>query len=239
MMNGVLYGIALQWKLDIRNKGVLITYYGVPLIFFAFMSGIFSTINPEAKDTLIQSMTVFGVTMAAFLGAPAPLSELLGSDIKKAYNVGGIPMWTALINNFAAAFAHIFAMSLVIFFAAPAAFEAKSPANIAVYFISLAFFITVSLLVGMILGLYVKSSSKLTIMSQFLFLPSVMLSGIMFPTSMLPKVMGYAGMVLPASWGFRLLTSEVFDIKLLIPLIIISIVSVFLIAYRLKKIRTE
>ncbi|NLK88311.1 MAG: ABC transporter permease [Clostridiaceae bacterium] len=238
-MSALLYGIALQWKLDIRNKGVLLTYYGVPLMFFAFMGGIFSSINPEARDTLIQTMTVFGVTMAAFLGAPAPLVELLGSDIKKAYRVGGIPLWAALINNFSAAFIHIFMMSLVIFFVSPAAFDAKSPANPAVNFISLAIFIIVSLMVGTIFGLYVKSSSKLTIMSQLLFLPSIMLSGIMFPVSMLPSMLEYAGMILPATWGFKLMSGEVFDIKLLIPLIVILLVSIFLNVYKLLRIRLE
>lgn len=238
-MSALLYGIALQWKLDIRNKGVLLTYYGVPLMFFAFMGGIFSSINPEARDTLIQTMTVFGVTMAAFLGEPAPLVELLGSDIKKAYRVGGIPLWAALINNFSAAFIHIFMMSLVIFFVSPAAFDAKSPANPAVYFISLAIFIIVSLMVGTIFGLYVKSSSKLTIMSQLLFLPSIMLSGIMFPVSMLPSMLEYAGMILPATWGFKLMSGEVFDIKLLIPLIVILLVSIFLNVYKLLRIRLE
>ena len=32
-MNGFLYGVALQWKLDIRSKSLLVTCYIVPLIF--------------------------------------------------------------------------------------------------------------------------------------------------------------------------------------------------------------
>ena len=82
-MNTFAYGIFLQWKLDIRNKGMILTYYLVPLVFFGFMGGIFASINPLAKDTLIQTMTVFAVSMGAFLGAPIPLVELLRSDIKK------------------------------------------------------------------------------------------------------------------------------------------------------------
>ena len=40
-MNGFLYGVALQWKLDIRSKSLLVTCYIVPLIFFLLMGGIF------------------------------------------------------------------------------------------------------------------------------------------------------------------------------------------------------
>ncbi len=40
-MNGFLYGLALQWKLDIRSKSLLVTCYIVPFIFFLLMGGIF------------------------------------------------------------------------------------------------------------------------------------------------------------------------------------------------------
>jgi ABC-2 type transport system permease protein len=238
-MSAFLNGVALQWKLDLRNKGVLLTYYVVPLVFFAFMGGIFSSINPAAKDSLIQSMTVFGVTMGAVLGTPAPLVELYGSEIKKAYQVGGIPLWVASINNFISAFVHLFLMSLVIFIIAPLTFDAKIPADLALYFLSLAIFIIVSLTVGTVLGVYIKSASKLTMASQFIFLPSIMLAGIMFPINMLPKVLEILGEIFPATWGFKLMTSEVFDFKLLIPLVIILFVLICISGYKLSKIGLE
>ena len=55
-MNAFLYGIALQFKLDIRSKTMLITCYVVPLLFFAFMGGIFTSVNPEAANTLIDDI---------------------------------------------------------------------------------------------------------------------------------------------------------------------------------------
>lgn len=39
-MSGFLYGVALQWKLDIRSKSLLVTCYIVPLIFFLLMGGV-------------------------------------------------------------------------------------------------------------------------------------------------------------------------------------------------------
>ena len=41
-MGAFLYGVSLQWKLDIRSKTLLITCYIVPLLFFAIMGGIFA-----------------------------------------------------------------------------------------------------------------------------------------------------------------------------------------------------
>ena len=51
--------------MDIRSKTLLVTCYVVPLLFFAIMGGIFTSLMPEAKHTLIQSMTVMGVSMGA------------------------------------------------------------------------------------------------------------------------------------------------------------------------------
>ena len=46
-MNGFLYGVVLQWKLDIRSKSLLVTCYIVPLIFFLLMGGIFTSVMPD------------------------------------------------------------------------------------------------------------------------------------------------------------------------------------------------
>ena len=69
-MNAFFYGVSLQWKMDIRSRTLLLTCYLVPLLFFAVMGGIFTSVMPEAKETLIQSMTVFGVSMGALIGVP-------------------------------------------------------------------------------------------------------------------------------------------------------------------------
>lgn len=233
-MNAFLYGVSLQWKMDLRNKGVLLTYYGVPLLFFAFMGGIFSSINPASKDTLIQSMNVFGITMGAVLGASSPLVEAYGSEIKKAYQMGKIPIWVAAVNNFISAFLHLFLMSLIIFILAPLAFEAKIPSNIGLYFLAISVFIIASITTGTVLGLFIKNSSRLTMVAQVVFLPSIMLSGIMFPVKMLPKAMEMAGKLFPATWGFKLMTSSTFDVSLLIPLIAIIITTVGISMYKLS-----
>ena len=207
-MSAFLYGIGLQFRMDARNRGILLTYYVVPLVFYAFMGGIFTSIDPAAKETLIQSMTIFGVTMGAYLGTPIPLTELYGSELRKAYRVGGIPLWTAALNNFLSGFLHLFAMSLILFLTAPLLFQAACPAGLPAYFLALALFLAVSLAVGTVLGLFAKSAAKLTMVSQFLFLPSIMLSGIMFPASMLPKPLALLGQLFPATWSHRLLCGD-------------------------------
>jgi ABC-2 type transport system permease protein len=97
-------------------------------------------------------------------------------------------------------------------------------------------FVIVSVAVGTLLGMLVKSQAKLTMISQLIFLPSIMLSGIMFPVKMLPKVLRTVGMIFPASWGFKLMTSSAFRVEFLMPLVAIMGVSIIIIIYKIVKI---
>lgn len=238
-MKAFLYGVALQWKLSLRNREVLIVYYLVPLVFFLFMGGVLTSIMPGANETLIASMTVFGVTMGGVLGMPAPLVAMYSTDMKKAYQVGGVPLWTAAASSVLSGFAHLFVMSLVIFFAAPVLFDAAVPQNLPAYFIALALLILASLCTGLVFGLVVKSAAKLSMVTQIIFLPSVLLSGIMFPASMLPAVLRGAGKLLFASWSFEAMCSPVVDAKLLLPLAGLILLPLAISAWRLNRIKAE
>ena len=220
-MGAFLYGTSLQWKLDIRSKTLLITCYIVPLLFFAVMGGIFTSVMPEARYTLIQSMTVFGVTMGALIGLPPSLVEIYSSDIKKVYKANGVPLYLGLVLTNISAYIHLFIMSIILYIAAPLAFNAEIPENPVLYFASLAIFIAVSLSIASIIGLAVKDQAKTSMISIIVFLPSVMLSGIMFPIELLPKAFERIGKVFPASWGYKLMADHTIRFENLLPLIII------------------
>ena len=204
-MRAFLYGAALQWRLDIRSRSLLITCYVVPLLFFAIMGGIFTSLDPQAGRTLIPSMTVMGVSMGAFIGAPPSLTEIYGGEIKKMYQANGVPLYLGVVSVFLSALVHLTIMSAIICAAAPIAFGAAVPADLPAYFAGLMLFTAASLGVGCALGLAVKSQSKLTMLAQLLFLPSIMLSGIMFPAELLPGALQGAGRLFPAAWGYRLM----------------------------------
>lgn len=226
-MGAFLYGVFLQWKLDIRSKTLLITCYIVPLLFFAVMGGIFTSVMPQAKDTLIQSMTVFGVTMGALIGLPPSLVEIYSTDIKKVYKANGVPLYLGLVLTNISAYIHLFIMSVVLYFAAPLAFNAEIPDNPERHFISLAVFIAVSLSIASIIGLAVKDQAKTSMVSIIVFLPSILLSGIMFPIDLLPKAFQTAGKIFPASWGYRIMADYIFQLKNLLPLTVLFVLAVF------------
>lgn len=225
-MNGFLYSLTLQWKLDIRSKSLLVTYYIVPLIFFLLMGGIFTSVMPEMGSTLIQSMIVMSVSMGAFLGLPPSLIETYGSDIKKIYKANGVPIHLGLVTMVFSAFVHLMITCMVILLLAPILFKANLPSQFLLFFLALAIYIFVSLSIGSILGLTVNNQAKLTMIAQLIFLPSIMLSGIMFPRNLLPDFLQAIGRLFPASWGYRLMLDHGFCLENLWYLILVSCISV-------------
>jgi len=238
-MNCFLYSLVLQWKLDIRSKSLLVTFYIVPLIFFLIMGGIFTSVIPEMGSTLIQSMIVMSVSMGAFLGLPPSLVEIYGSDIKKIYNANGVPIYLGLLTMVLSAFVHLMMTCIVILLLAPILFKASLPTQLPIFLLSLTIYIIVSLSIGCILGLTLKNQAKLTMLAQLVFLPSIMLSGIMFPISLLPDFLQVIGHVFPAYWGYRLMLENGFSIENLWYMIFIFCIAVMIGILLLNKQKSE
>ena len=238
-MNCFLYSLVLQWKLDIRSKSLLVTFYIVPLIFFLIMGGIFTSVIPEMGSTLIQSMIVMSVSMGAFLGLPPSLVEIYGSDIKKIYNANGVPIYLGLVTILLSAFVHLMMTCIVILLLAPILFKASLPTQLPIFLLSLTIYIIVSLSIGCILGLTLKNQAKLTMLAQLVFLPSIMLSGIMFPISLLPDFLQVIGHVIPAYWGYRLMLDNGLRLENLWYLILLSCIAVITCILLMNKQKSE
>ncbi len=237
MMKAWLYGIFVQFQMDIRSRSLFITCYLVPLLFFLMMGSVFTSIMPESKDTLIASMTIMGVSMGAFIGLPPALVEIYGSPIQKTYLANDIPVYYGLLTLFMSSFLHLLVMSSLILCLAPLFFDATIPTHLGIYYLHLILLIMTSLSVGAILGLFVKTQAKLTMLSQLVFLPSLILSGIMFPSSLLPSLLENLGKLFPATWGYRMLIDNKIGPYYLFILLVIFLFSLLICWGCLKKKR--
>ena len=173
--------------------------------------------------------------MGALIGLPPSLIETYGSDIKKVYKANGVPIYLGLVTMFLSAFVHLMNTCVVIVLLAPMLFEAALPTQLPFFFLALAIYIIVSLSIGSILGLTVKNQAKLTMIAQLVFLPSIMLSGIMFPIDLLPDFLEAMGRIFPASWGYRLMLNHGFCFENLWYLFFIFFTAVIVCGIVLKK----
>lgn len=233
------YATLLQWKRDLRNKNVFMVYYMIPVIFLVLMGAVFSSIVPGMEKVLIKVMTVLAVSTGAILGVPVSLVNTYAGEIKKSYVVGNIKLWMGVAGNFISALIHLGIVSVLIYFLTPVIFKADRPENLLAYVISLLIYMITSIAVGTVIGLYVRDASKLTIFSQLIYLPSIMLSGIMFDIALLPKAFLWIGRIFPATWGFLAMKSNGISFTYIIPQLIISGICFLLIAIRLMRIVKE
>lgn len=234
-MSVLFYAAVLQWKLDLRSRTFLVTCYIVPLLFFFLMGGIFTSVMPNMKSSLVPSMTVLCVSMGALIGMPPSLIETYGGSVKKIYRANGVPLSSGLVAMFLSAFLHLVTVSLVILLLSPVVFGAERPAEISEYIAALLLFTAASLGIGCVLGLAVKNQARQTMIAQIIFLPSIMLSGIMVPASLLPRFLRQLGKIFPATWGYRMMLDGGLRIENLVPILIVLGASVFACGLLLRK----
>lgn len=205
-MKAFMKHIWLQFKMDFREKNMLMTFYLVPLVFYAVMGAVFSSINPQAKETLAATMSIFAATMGAVLGIPTPILKMREAGTLRAYHVNGIPGPAILLSHGLSAFFHLCIVTAIITFSAPLFFGAARPDNYLVFTGILMLMICASIAIGLFIGVMAKNSTTSIMLSQLVFLPSLLLGGLMFPATMLPEPLLYLGRVLPATHAMQALS---------------------------------
>lgn len=234
-MAAFINGVILQWKLNLRSKSFLVTLYLIPLLFFLIMGGIFTSIMPDMKESLVQSMIVMGVSMGAFLALPASIAEIYGTDIKKIYQANGVSLSFGLLTMLISAFIHLLIMSSIILALAPLIFDGKLPETLPAFYLGLVIFIITSIMLGVVLGLAINNPSRLTMFAQLLFLPSIMLSGIMFPKDLLPDFLQEIAIIFPATSGYVLMLADGLTRENVLPQALIILVAILLLVLLMKR----
>jgi ABC-2 type transport system permease protein len=189
----------IQLRMDLRDKGTLLVFYIVPLGFYAVMGAVFASVTPEMKQTLSAAMAIFAVTMGALIGIPPTLVKMREANILRAYRVNGIPGVSVLLSIGISALIHLGIAAIIIAASAPALFGAEAPQNMGGFACVLFAFLFCSVALGLLIGVSAKSQPTAMMLSQAVFLPSLMLSGIMFPANLLPDVLLYLGRILPST----------------------------------------
>ena len=224
-MKALFIQLWVQLKMDLRDKGTLMVYYLVPLVFYLVMGSIMKAIAMDAQTPLILSITIFALSMSAFLGMPQNLVKAREQGILEAYRAAGIPAWSLPLATIILSTMHMMFVAIVIFATAPYLFNAVMPINIPAHFFAVLLVALCSEGLGALLSCLVKRQNTMTLAAQCLFLPSIMFSGIMFPAEMLPKPMQWLGMALPATQGVRLLDDGMLAAAPLAILVGLTIVS--------------
>jgi ABC-2 type transport system permease protein len=190
---------AFEFRTGIRNRNLLLMNYLFPLGLYVMMSVIMPGINPLFQDTIIPSMITFGILAAALLGVPDPLVQAREAGIFRSFKINGIPALNILLIPGLSTTLHILVVAAIITISAPLAFDAPLPENMPVFVLTVLGTATAVAGMGILIGV-ISPNTRLTVLySQMIFLPSMILGGIMIPFSMLPPAAARIALLLPAT----------------------------------------
>ena len=188
-----------EFRTGIRNKNLLLMNYLFPLSFYLMMGFIMPEINPIFKETMIPAMVIFAILAATLLGLPDPLVNARETGVFRSFKINGVPAFNILFVPGLTTGLHLAIVVLIITISAPLLFGANLPSNSLNYAITMVALSLACSGIGILIGV-VSPSTRMTVMySQVIFVPSMLLSGLMMPLSMLPEGAQKVAQLLPAT----------------------------------------
>jgi ABC-2 type transport system permease protein len=190
---------AFEFRTGIRNKTLLLLNYLLPLGFYTMLGLLMTEINPAFRETMIPAMVVFASMSSMLLGLPDPLVAAREAGIFRSYKINGVPALSIVVIPALTTMAHLIIVTIVITATAPFLFDALLPVNWAAYVLVVLLMAFACAGLGVLIGV-VSSSSRMTVLwSQLIYLPSMILGGMMIPYDLLPEAMGRVAQLLPAT----------------------------------------
>lgn len=204
-MNAFVHHFAFEFRTGIRNKQLLLLIYLFPLGFYLMMGFIMAEINPPFRQNLVPAMVVFAILSATLLGIPDPLVNARENGVFRSYKINGIPSLSILIIPAVTTMLHLAIVATIITVTAPLVFDAPLPVNWPNY--ALIFVATTIACAGLsvLIGVVSPNSRMTVLWSQLVFLPSMLLGGLMLSYSMLPVAAQKFAQLLPATQAMNAL----------------------------------
>jgi len=198
-MNAFASHFSFEFRTGIRDKTLLLMNYLFPLGLYGLLGFLMSELNPDFVETMIPAMIIVAILSGTILSLPTPLVAAREAGIFRSYKINGVPAISILTMPALTTILHMVVVAVIITATAPLFFGAPAPVNWPgfILFFLLAAFAHAGL--GMLISVISSSTRAVVLWSQLIFLPSMLIGGLMLPYSMLPDVLGKVGLLLPAT----------------------------------------
>jgi len=195
---------SFEFRTGMRDRNLLLMYYLFPLGLYVLLALLMKSINTGFIEILIPAMIVISVLISTMLGLPEPFVKSREAGIFRSYRINGVPANSIVIIPSLTTTLHMIIVSTIITITGFLFFKAPLPINW-VAFILIFFLISFALSgLGVLIGV-VSSSSRATILwSQLIFLPSMIIGGLMIPSNLLPFALKKIGILLPSTHAINL-----------------------------------
>ncbi|OGO77962.1 MAG: hypothetical protein A2Y23_04430 [Clostridiales bacterium GWB2_37_7] len=206
-MKAIMNHLNFEFKSVIRDKTLLLMNYLLPLVFYFIMAAIMPSVYSDFVKGMVPGMIVFTIMISTLMGMPNPMVLNKEKGIYRSYKISGVPLKSVFIIPVLTTMLHITIVSLIILGTAAVFFKAALPQNIfsfiGVYAVVLFAFTGLGVLIAVC-----SPNGRLTVLlAQVVFLPSMLLGGVMMPSSVLSKGVQKAAMLLPTTYSTNALNA--------------------------------
>ncbi len=202
-MTAFMQHFTFEFKSGLRNPTSLLMNYLFPLSFYALMGLVMTEINPGFKELLMPAMVTFACMASNLLGLPGPLVESRDAGIFRSFKINGVPALSILSFPALTTIFHALIVAVIVSLTAGSLFDGATP-------VSWGYFALITLLVaflfgslGALIGVISGSARSTVLWSQLIFLPSMMLGGLMMPIDVLPESVRFVSGLLPTAYAMQ------------------------------------
>ncbi len=190
---------SFEFRTGIRDRTLLLMNYLFPLGLYILLGFLMANLNPDFVPTMIPAMIIIAILSGTVLSLPNPLVGAREAGIFRSYKINGVPAISILTIPALTTILHMVVVAAIITATAPLFFGAPVPVNWPgfILFFLLTAFAHAGL--GMLISVISSSTRVVVLWSQLIFLPSMLIGGLMIPSSMLPGALGKVGLLLPAT----------------------------------------
>jgi ABC-2 type transport system permease protein len=203
-MTAFVTHFAFEFRTGIRNRGLLFLTYLFPLIFFLMMGFIMPPLNPMFLEGFVPAMVTFAVLAAAMLGIPDPLVNARESGIFRSYKINGVPAASILGIPCMSTTLHLVVVSIIMIVLSPLLFKAPLPTNWLAFAGTFLLFAFACAGLAALIGVVSPSSRTTILLTQLIFIPSMLLGGLMIPFNVLPASAQRLSLLLPTTYAMNL-----------------------------------
>jgi ABC-2 type transport system permease protein len=202
-MTAFMQHFTFEFKSGLRNSTAMLMNYLFPLAFYALMGLVMTQVNPGFKAFLLPAMVIFASLASNLLGLPGPLVESRDAGVFRSFKINGVPAASILSIPAMTSMFHALIVSVIISLTAGPFFGGATP-------VSWGYFILITLLMafmfgalGALIGVIANGVRSTVLWSQLIFLPSMMLGGLMMPLDVLPESVRFISGLLPTAYAMQ------------------------------------
>lgn len=205
MSAATLEHLRVEWRAALRSPSMLLMTWIFPLAFTLVLGGVMPSLNPPFRDTMVPAFATIALLTGTLLGLPTPMVEARISGVLRGFRVVGVPDGASLVVPALSACLHAVPAAVLAAALSVGLYDGEAPSAPGAFLAVLALTAFTLSGLGALVGVVSATGRAATLAAQALFLPAMMLGGMMVPFAALPASVRPWALALPTTHTMQLL----------------------------------